>query len=111
MHKPRAAVPSACGRTARCTRFPLAADVGRRGFHTKESNLILEILAHIYATVIVTKPHAHGCAGGERSELLPHRLPDRLQCFEAMTSFHSMDTEAFDRAVVDRGKMVTCPSC
>jgi hypothetical protein len=49
----------------------------------------------------VTKPHARGCAGGERSELLAYRLPDRLQRFEAMTSLDSVDAEAFGRAVVD----------
>ena len=72
--------------------------------HAEETDFVLEILAHVHAAVIVTKPHAPGCAGGERSELLAYRLPDRLQRFEAMRILYGVDPETFGRAVIDCGE-------
>jgi len=54
------------------------ADKGRRRFHTPESDLRLKVVTHIDAAVVVTEPHAPGYAGGERTELFPDRLPDRV---------------------------------
>ncbi len=53
--------------------------------------------------MIVTKPHAPGCAGGERSELLAYGLADWLQRFEAMRLLYGVDPETFGRAVIDCG--------
>src|SRR5947208_15115483 len=64
----------------------------------------LEVVAHVDAAVIVAEPHAGRCAGGERTELLPNRLPDRLERLEPVRPLAHVNANAVCAAVVYGGE-------
>jgi hypothetical protein len=60
------------------------AHEGRRALDAEEADLDLEVVAHALASMIVAELQAGGAALGKATEMLAHRLPDRLERLEAI---------------------------
>src|SRR3569833_1521439 len=76
---------------------------GRRGLDAQEADLVLEVIAHIYAAVVMPEPQASGAAAGRIAEMLAHALADGLERLEAVRTLDHVDADALGGAVVDSG--------
>src|SRR4051794_34144205 len=77
------------------------AHEGRRALDAEETDLGLEVVAHVLAAVIVAKGETVGDALGERAEALAHRLLDRLERLEAIGAVAGVEADTLGRAMID----------
>jgi len=75
-------------------------DKSRRGLNAKERDLLLKEVRNKLGTVIMAKRETLSNPFSKSAEKVPDTLPDRLKGFKASTSFGSMDSHAFHRAVI-----------
>src|SRR4051794_21818913 len=69
------------------------AHKGRRALDAEEAELGLEVVADVLASMIVAELQAGGDALGEATKMLAHRLPDRLERFEAIGAAAGVDAD------------------
>src|SRR5215475_9581294 len=72
----------------------------RAGHDPEETQLVLEVVAHVLAAVIVARLQTRGHPLGISAEERAHPLPQRLDRLEARPRPRRMDADALSRAMV-----------